>query len=100
MKLYFYRGGSRMTDSDVAQQGCIICRLFYLEFSPAEVHHLREDTGLALKSKERIPLCPYHHRLGGISEAFHAGKESFETRFGTQLELYEKVMKLHEEKIT
>lgn len=87
-----------MTDSEVAELGCIICYYVYQMFSPAEVHHIREDTGLGLKSAERLPLCPYHHRLGGIGEAFHAGKKSFETRFGTQLELYEKVKELYEKK--
>lgn len=80
-----------MTDGEVAELGCIVCRLEYQIFSPAEVHHLREDTGLALKSDDRIPLCAVHHRLGNYGMAFHAGKEAFEANFGTQLELLEKV---------
>lgn len=89
-----------MTDEEVANLGCIACRVKFQVFSPAEVHHLRQDTGMGRKSEEKIGLCALHHRLGGIGVAFHAGKKSFEANFGTQQELYEKVTELYEKKIT
>jgi len=85
-----------MTDEQVAALGCIVCHFEFQVFSPTEVHHLRKDTGLALKSEKKIGLCALHHRLGGIGVAFHAGKAAFEANFGTQLELYEKMEKLLE----
>lgn len=84
-----------MTDEEIAALGCCVCRFYFNEFSPAEVHHLREDTGLALKSDEKIPLCPVHHRLGGYGVAFHAGKKGFEKNYGTQLELVGRVKLLN-----
>lgn len=87
-----------MTDNEIAEMGCIVCHLKFQMYSPAEVHHLREDTGLALRSTDRLPLCPAHHRLGGHGTAFHAGKVAFEANFGTQLELAEEVKRLYEKK--
>lgn len=68
--------------SRVAELGCIICG------RPAELHHLT-GAGMGLKShwSEVIPLCPEHHRTG--KDAVHAGKKSFEAKFGTQRELLE-----------
>lgn len=66
----------------VAALGCIICG------APAEVHHLT-GAGMGLRSKDVIPLCPAHHRLGGHGVAVHAGTKTFEENFGTQQELLE-----------
>ena len=71
---------SRMVDD-----GCIICE------SPAEIHHLL-GAGMGLKSKEFIPLCPFHHRTGGIGNAIHSGTETWEGIHGTQEELYKLTM--------
>jgi hypothetical protein len=99
MKQYFSQKMdiTTMTDSEIAEFGCCVCRLYFDEFSPAEVHHLREDTGLALKSNLKIGLCALHHRLGNHGIAFHAGKIEFEKNFGTQIELYEQTIKLWEQ---
>jgi hypothetical protein len=40
---------------------------------------------------ETIPLCADHHQHGGHGVAIHAGKKTWEERFGTELELLEKV---------
>ena len=71
--------------SRVADLGCICCG------QPAELHHPRKHTGLGLRSShfDVIPLCPNHHRLGKVS--VHLGKVEFEKRYGTQLEILEKV---------
>jgi len=71
---------ARMVDG-----GCIICE------RPAEIHHLTNG-GMGLKSKVFIPLCADHHRLGNIGVAIHAGVETWETKFGTQEELYNLTM--------
>jgi len=47
--------------------------------------------------EEAIPLCPEHHRDGDRGTAIHAGRESFEARFGTEQELLEEVNRKLEE---
>ena len=73
--------------SKVASIGCIICRM------PAEIHHIRSGMGLGQRNSNfnAIPLCANHHRNGGYGIAFHAGRKAFEQKFGTELELLEKV---------
>lgn len=75
----------------VASLGCCVCRNLGFGASPAEVHHLRTGTGAGRRASnfDTIPLCPNHHRLGGSGVAIHAGKQSFEARYGTELELLE-----------
>ncbi len=70
----------------VAALGCVICG------SPAEVHHIT-GAGMALRAKhtETIPLCPLHHRTGGIGVAVHAGTKTWEAVHGTQRELLARV---------
>ena len=57
--------------------------------SPACLHHpkgAKFETGVGMKSDWEllIPLCPWHHQWGGFGEAFHAGKITWERKFGTQ----------------
>lgn len=76
---------------DVAHLGCVVCRNLGYGPTPAEVHHIRTGTGAGRRASnfDTIPLCPNHHRLGGSGVAIHAGKQSFEARYGTELELLE-----------
>ena len=62
----------------VAEMGCYVCS------RPAEIHHIRHQTGLAMRSShyETIPLCEIHHRLGKVS--VHLGKKEFVKRYGTE----------------
>jgi hypothetical protein len=78
--------------SKVAAIGCIICRM------PAEIHHIRAGMGMGQRNNHfnAIPLCHKHHRTGGHGVALHAGQKTFEAKFGTELELLEKVNKLIE----
>lgn len=71
----------------VAAIGCIICRM------PAEIHHVRTGMGMGQRNTNFnvIPLCHKHHRTGGHGVALHAGKKTFEAKFGTEKELLEKV---------
>jgi hypothetical protein len=74
--------------------GCIVCLNMGFEDSPAEVHHIKDQTGLASRSShyEAIPLCPAHHRTGGPGIAFHAtGRDEWEDTHGSQRALLEQV---------
>jgi hypothetical protein len=74
---------------EIAQQGCIVCRVFLGVYTDAHIHHLRCDVGMGQKSKRVIPLCPEHHQHGGYGVAFHAGKKAFEDNFCTEEQLWE-----------
>lgn len=78
----------------VCALGCIICDLFFdAPSTPCEIHHLTTRRGFGARSKhtEVLPLCPFHHRLGGKGEAVHSGVKSWEERFDTQENLLAKV---------
>ena len=67
----------------VAELGCVICGC------PAEIHHCRAGQGLGQRATHIggvIPLCPMHHRSGGHGIAFHAGKRTWQDKFGTEAE--------------
>jgi len=92
----------------VAALGCIICGrhgmggMFQVE---AEIHHIRRDPkdGMHFSASQRathfqvIPLCPIHHRLGRMGEAYHAGPRAWEAQHGTEIELLAKVQAMLEE---
>lgn len=73
--------------SRVAGLGCIICTKMGFPDSPAELHHIKDKTGMGKKASnfEVIPLCPNHHRHG--KEAYHYSPQSFTSKWGTQREL-------------
>ena len=77
----------------VFELGCIACRKMGYYDTPPELHHVRNGQGMGQRASdfEIIPLCPIHHRLGGTGVAIHAGKESFEAKFGTERELLDQV---------
>lgn len=71
----------------VASLGCIICG------GVAEIHHIRMGMGLGQRNSHLnvIPLCHLHHRTGGHGIAFHAGKKTWQKKYGTEMELLNKV---------
>ena len=77
--------------SFLRQWGCVVCRNLGHPDTPAEIHHIRTGTGVGRKADQFdvIPLCPLHHRNGNYGEAIHAGKRTWEAKFGTELELME-----------
>ncbi|WNJ81666.1 Ref family recombination enhancement nuclease [Cedecea neteri] len=79
--------------SRVASLGCIVCRNLGFGETPAEIHHIRTGQGVAQRADNYscIPLCHPHHRNGGHGVAVHAGKQTWEKNFGTELELLEQV---------
>jgi len=87
---------SKLYLSKVSDLGCIVCLLHLDVFSPAEIHHIRDGNvgvGQRADDDEALPLCHRHHRTGGYGVAFHAGKKTWENKFGTQRELLEEVHK-------
>lgn len=80
----------------VAALGCIVCRNMDVE-SAAEVHHVYH--GRMKRDHSRcIGLCAWHHRLGPMGVALHAGKHTFESIYGTEAELLAQVQSLLEGK--
>jgi hypothetical protein len=71
----------------IAGLGCCICGEL------AEVHHITSGVGMGQRAShfDTIPLCPRHHRTGGHRVAIHAGKKSWEERFGSELSWLEKI---------
>lgn len=76
----------------VADLGCIVCLNEHGEASPAELHHVNAN-GMGLRSDNYsvIPLCPAHHRAGSYGVAIHAGKRTWEEKFGAETELLKQV---------
>ncbi len=76
----------------VTDLGCIVCRLLLNEITPKSntiFHHIREGVGKGQRSphKRGLPLCPPHHLGFGYGISFHDGKEIWQKKFGTELEL-------------
>lgn len=80
--------------SRVAELRCIVCRNEGLGETPAEIHHCSSGTGMSVRADNFhvIPLCHTHHRTGGHGVAIHAGRQSWENKFGTEAELLEQVL--------
>lgn len=59
----------------VAALPCVLCRHIGIDGTPAEVHHLEEETGAAQRQSDflTVPLCPRHHRVE-YPESVHALK--------------------------
>ena len=80
--------------SRVAELRCIVCRNEGLGETPAEIHHCSSGTGMSVRADNFhvIPLCHIHHRTGGHGVAIHAGRQSWENKFGTETELLVQVL--------
>ncbi|HHT7559290.1 Ref family recombination enhancement nuclease [Raoultella ornithinolytica] len=78
----------------LVELGCIVCKLHLGVYSPPEIHHIRAGCGIGQRSdnSRAIPLCHAHHRTGGYSVAIHAGRKSWEEKFGTEAELLNQVL--------
>jgi len=72
--------------SRVASLGCIICG------GPAEFHHIKEGRYSQKKSSNfhGIPLCQWHHRLGGHGVAIEAGIETWREIYGSEWDLLDR----------
>lgn len=78
----------------VVALGCIVCRNEGLGESPATIHHIRAGQGGSQRSShfEVLPLCPAHHQNGGHGVAIHAGRQTWENKYGTETELLVQVL--------
>lgn len=83
--------------SRVAELGCVLCARLGYPGTPAEVHHIRTQTGAGRRAShyDTLPLCPEHHR--GNTGLHGLGRKAFERKYNlTELELLEEVKeKLH-----
>ena len=86
----------RIRYGKLADMGCVLCRHLGAPGTPSEIHHLRSGQGLGQRAKHdrTIPLCPAHHRQGGIG--FHGmGKRAFESAYGvTEMDLLDMTNKI------
>lgn len=75
--------------SRVAGLGCIVCKNLGFGETPAEIHHVRTGQGAGQRADHRktIPLCHQHHRVGGHGVTIHAGKKTWEQKYGSETEL-------------
>ena len=80
----------------VAEMGCIICSIHLDVYSPAMVHHIsgrtKKDCHYSI-----LPLCFEHHQSGVNTDRFvsrHPWKTEFEKRYGSEMELLDKVNEL------
>ena len=82
-------GSEREYEDLVRSLGCIVCRRLGHGPTPAEFHHLREGAGASQKNSNTvgIPLCHAHHRTGGPGVALHAGQQTWESLYGTEMQL-------------
>lgn len=79
----------------VAGLGCIICRHMGLGETPAQVHHLEEETGAAQRQDDwlTIPLCPEHHV--GASGVHTLKKDGLYRRYkASELDLLAQTLRL------
>ena len=78
----------------VSQLGCIVCRNTNGSITPAEIHHIKNNTGVGRKSShyEVIPLCHYHHT--GSEDAYHHSPKKFTEKFGSQQDLLKETLEL------
>lgn len=80
--------------SRAAGLGCIVCKNLNLGETPAEIHHIRTGQGVGQRADnfKVIPLFPIHHCQGGHGVAIHAGRQSWENKYGTETELLVQVL--------
>ena len=73
----------------VVALGCLVCRNLGYGPTPADYHHIRTGQGTSQRASHflGIPLCRDHHQHGGHGVAIHAGQETFERMYGTELDL-------------
>lgn len=82
----------------VAELGCIVCRLYRNEYTPAVIHHIREGQGMSERASHylTIPLCPPHHKDHGSGVSFHDDERTFKNLFGSEIELLAATISLFE----
>lgn len=79
--------------SKVAALGCIVFRSLGYGATEAECHHIKAGThGVRATHYQVIPLCHPHHRTGGHGIAIHAGRKTWEEKYGTEVWFLERTL--------
>ena len=75
----------------VAELGCALCRRLGYEPGLTEIHHLREEQGMAQRGSNwtAIGLCPEHHRG---THGIHGDRDAFTNARVTPLDLLSDVL--------
>ena len=79
----------------VAEIPCMACRIGMApKARRLNIHHLWGG-GAGKKQSDllTIPLCEFHHQVGGVGHALHSGLDVWEGKFGTQQNL---ILEIHE----
>ena len=88
----------------LSQAGCVVCRLSYGAYVPAEIQHLTSG-GRRKGHMFTIPLCPWHHRgvcnngltpeymTSIMGPSFAHSRKDFEKTFGSEEYLLEETNK-------
>ncbi|MEO8627670.1 MAG: hypothetical protein ABI612_06150 [Betaproteobacteria bacterium] len=77
----------------VAELPCLACGKHGVE-----LHHIRKGIGAGRRATnfQVLPLCATCHRTGGHRIAYHAGSKVWQAKYGSELQLLEKVRRLLE----
>ena len=72
----------------VDEIGCVVCLKFMNVYTKPCIHHIRSGMGVGMRNSHTmvLPLC-YEHHQG--NDGFHSGKKTWESKYGTELELLE-----------
>lgn len=77
----------------VVALGCCVCRSLGHSATEAEAHHIKAGThGTRATHYQVIPLCPNHHRNGGHGVAIHAGRKTWEQKYGLEAWFLERTL--------
>jgi|DEB0MinimDraft_3_1074331.scaffolds.fasta_scaffold344529_1 hypothetical protein len=85
--------------ADLVELGCIVCLNEYGVKSPPDIHHIHRNSR-RVSDLHTIPLCYYHHRAGLNNDTYasrHPWKKEFESRYGSEWDLWERTKELVEE---
>ena len=85
--------------NEVANIGCIVCRVHHFLYSPALIHHIRHCYGTHITRNHKfiLPLCYPHHDQGLEGISFHANPNLWQQQYGNQEDLLRTVHKLIQE---
>ncbi len=83
------KSAERRYQIKVVALGCVVCRNLGEGETPASLHHIRTGQGASQRAAHALvlPLCPEHHQHGGHGVAIHAGQQTWENIYGSELEL-------------
>lgn len=78
----------------VVELGCLVCRKLGYFDTPAEIHHIKNNTGMGRKENNFcvIPLCANHHRNSNLS--YHHSPKAFTKEWGSQEDLLKETLEL------